>query len=287
MGNAGLVALVGLAAPLVSVDSTGSSLQDRLPTDDDLERFEPFILNGAGNVSAIVMDTAGAVKFETDPNERHTLASVAKVYILAAFLDTVSSEGRMPTDYENTLLEDMIEWSDNDAATELWALAGGREGLRAFLARERVNRPIMPDDESWGDLRASARDVAALLLNLYKGRLLDEEYTQLALGYMADVADDQAWGVGLARHDDEEVYLKNGWYPEEDGWIVNSAGIVAAGACEHIVVLLADSQPSLEEGKRFVNAAIGMLLEHLQRLAAIDACRPSVVNSAFSEGATP
>jgi hypothetical protein len=260
-----------------------------VPEADGIDILKPFVLGSQANVSAVLTDMSGKVIFESRPGERHTLASIAKVYILVAFLDRLSQEDRLPSEEENLLLEDMIAWSDNDSATQLWALAGGHDGLQQFMADRRLPRIEIPENNEWGDMRASAREVGLFLRRLYQGRLLDEEYTELALGYMSDVADDQAWGVGLARRegrvDPAEVYLKNGWYPEEegDGWIVNTAGIVAGGPCEHVVVFLTDSQPSLEDGMLFVNTATSLMLAHLQRLAAVDACRPSVIYSALRE----
>jgi hypothetical protein len=258
------------------------------PEAEGIGILEPFILGSQANVSAVLTDMSGKVMFESHPGERHTLASVAKVYILVAFLDVLSKEDRLPSDEEHLLLEDMIRWSDNDSATQLWLLAGGRDGLQEFFADRRLPRIDLPENNEWGDTRASAREVGLFLRRLYQGRLLDEEYTDLALGYMEDVVDEQAWGVGLARREDipdaAEVYVKNGWYPDEDGgWIVNSAGIVAGGPCEHVVVFLTDSQPSLEDGKLFVNTATSLMIHHLQRLAAVDACRPSVIYSALLE----
>jgi hypothetical protein len=181
----------------------------------------------------------------------------------------------------------MIEASDNVAATELWERAGAGDGLRTYLARKGMLYPDVPTDGSWGDMLASGRDVASFLLYLYQGSLLGERATQTALDLLAGVIDSQAWGVGVARDEPRvgqtHVYFKNGWYPQPQGWIVNSAGIVTGGACEHIIVILTDGHESLDNGKRLVTSVSTLLLQHFGELAAVDACRPSVNRSAVTD----
>lgn len=213
------------------------------------------------------MDMSGDLVFQLKASERHALASVGKVYILVAFLDLVSREGRDLTQEERLLLKQMIEQSDNDAATTLWRRAGGPDGLQEFLTRTRLGQVERAEDDSWGSMRASAVDLSVLLVRLYQGRLLDEKRTAIALDHLANIIDSQAWGVGLAREESRletpRVYLKNGWYPEEDGWIVNSAGIIAGESGEYVLVLLTDAQPTFEAGRQLIGAAVLLLRERL------------------------
>jgi beta-lactamase class A len=247
----------------------GRGLPGALPVSGDASLWDlgPFLLAQEGRVGAAVVDTRRGVVFRQNAAEPHVLASVAKVYILIAYLDLLGQEQREPTPQELEQMEFMIEWSDNPSASDLWDVIGRSEGLDDFLQRKGLPRVEAPAEEAyWGDMRASALDVANVLARLYNGSILDETNTALALDLLASVIEDQTWGVGTARAAGEELYLKNGWYPEEEGWVVNSVGIATSAQGDYVVALLADSQPSFETGVTMIETAVLyvrlLLLEH-------------------------
>ena len=252
-------ALLLVTAPTADQSSSPPSRRDAGPVPQlgpaSLWQLGP-LLAADGRVGAVVADTRRGVLFRQNAAETHMLASVAKIYILAAYLDTLAAADREPTEDELWLMEAMIEQSDNVSASELWSSFGRYEGLAAFLQSRGLPAPQAPSEEAaWGDMRASALDVSEVLTSLYNGRLLDDERTELALDLLANVIDSQAWGLGTAR-ENAMTYLKNGWYPEEDGWVVNSVGIVDGRFGEYVVVLLTDSQPTFEAGVRIIENAV-------------------------------
>jgi beta-lactamase class A len=263
---------IALAGPvLTGVADEGRGSDSREATEDSgysLGELAPFLLDRSGRESVVVLGTSGVPAFERRAYEPHTLASVAKIYIIVAFLHSVEQKQHRLTQEELSLMGDMIELSDNDAASTLWRRSGGRDTLNLFLAEKGLPDVTVPRDGSWGDIQASARDIALFLLQLYQGRLLSPPNTTRVLRYMKDVIDSQAWGVGAGRNQappGTNVYLKNGWYPTDDGWIVNSAGILDGKSGSHIVVILTDSQPSLEEGRQYVSRALELLQNHFDR----------------------
>jgi beta-lactamase family protein len=310
----GMFAFIGLLVlnhsqlGVVSAQEGPSPLPSPAATEPELSLPE-----GPVRVSAAVTEMSGTPVFVTNPHDKHTLASVAKVYILAAFMDRVGRERREFTEEESTLMAEMVEVSDNSAATELYRRVGGRNGLLTYLAEHRMSSIEVPRDGSWGDIRASGTEVAQFLLNLYKGELLSPEHTKLALGYLSDIIADHSWGVGTAGDSGPErdrempnlgrgngapgqrpgdrdqpgttprpqrqtvpdsdrrdrVYFKNGWYPGDDGWIVNSVGIIDGVPSDYVVVLLTDSQPSFEDGQRYVDDAMRVLQERFDRFGHV------------------
>jgi hypothetical protein len=266
------IGLAFVSGHLAGADSHQPRLEQRQHGGTALANLQPFLLEGSGRVSAVVLGRSGARILQTAPNEPHVLASVAKVYILLAFLDSVSADDRPLEPDEVALMEGMIAESDNDAADELWRRAGGRDGLQTFLSEKAMPPVQVPRDDSWGDIQASANDVAVLLLSLYNGDLLDGGHTRIALRYMSNVIASQSWGLGIARQQGSSgttsVYFKNGWYPADEGWIVNTAGIVDGRFGTQIIVFLTDSQPSLEEGQRFLRGALLLLEDYLSTMMA-------------------
>jgi hypothetical protein len=91
--------------------------------------------------------------------------------------------------------------------------------------------------------------VADLFWRLVYGRLLGPESTEVARELLSDIDPDQSWGVsagaGLA---EEDVLLNNGWYPETEGWRINSAGAVEDTGGGYVMVVLTYRSDTLREG---------------------------------------
>jgi hypothetical protein len=229
------------------------------------------------------------VVFQYRQDERYELASVAKIYILLAYLDRLSHEQRIPTPDEIDQMRTMIEESGNEPATELFDAIGRHDGIAAFLAAHSLPPIDAAEDGSWGSMRASPLDVGHLLLDLYQGRILDLPATSLAFSLLANVIHSQAWGVGAVLDGGavKEVYLKNGWYPGPDGWIVNSVGIAAEPKDSYAIVILSDTQPSFEEGIAQIEDTVGLirgvLFKNPPQLSVTSTPEPVIANATPDE----
>jgi hypothetical protein len=211
-----------------------------------------------GDVGIAVLDSEGDLLLGTGSEQPFVLASVAKVYILAAYLDQVHGEDRRLTDEDVYLLQAMIRYSDNDSASTLWNRIGEEAGLAAFLGAKGIDVVTTTEEGAWGTLNASARQVGELLWQLAYGDMLDPESRQVALSLLADVEEEQAWGISAgAKRSEAKVFLKNGWYPEEEGWRVNSAGLVETAADRYVLVVLVYPASGMEEGVRLIESIAG------------------------------
>jgi beta-lactamase class A len=199
------------------------------------------------------------------PDSPFVLASVAKVYILSAYLDQLAREERKITESDMELAQAMIEFSDNHSASVLWKRIGGAAGLAAFLQSHGME-PLWPagEENEWGTLEASPRQVATLLWELTLGRLLDPESTQIVFALLSHVTEDQRWGVsaGVTARG-SSVYVKNGWYPEEDGWRLNSAGVVKTPATDYVLVVLSDTVESMDSGINVIEQVAGLINDYM------------------------
>jgi hypothetical protein len=210
---------------------------------------------GRTGVAAVLAN--GQVVYEHAANELFPLQSVAKLYMLLAFLDKLEAEDREPTTSERDDLTWMISASDNDSAWEIGRQLGGIAALEAFLAGHGLKPIVAPEDGSWGSIRDTPANVARLLARLHGGRLLGNEMTALAKELLGSVIESQLWGVtaGIAGQG-THVFLKNGWYPEESGWCVNSAGIIDPPTRpDYSLVVLSCEQPTFEDGLRITESA--------------------------------
>jgi hypothetical protein len=211
--------------------------------------LEAALAENEGNGGMALLDEQGNLALDVGGSKPFVLASVGKIYVLVAYLDTLTREGLGPAEADMELLQAMIRWSDNDSATSLWKRIGSDQGLADFLARKGLPSVRAREAGSWGTLNASAEQVAGLIWRLEEGRLLEPASTQMALSLLSDITDDQAWGISAGVQEPGSLaVLKNGWYPEDDGWRVNSAGAVHTAEHDYVLVILTDSQPSFEDG---------------------------------------
>lgn len=216
-------------------------------------------ITGAVNkadLGVVLRDAQGNVRLDVGSDRPFVLASVAKVYIMAAFLDTLWKRGVQPSEEDRALLDDMIRYSDNEAASALWKRIGREKGLHAFLASKGL-RPLnlLEGQDSWGTMYATAGEVSEMLWRLAGGGLLDPASTSVALDLLSNVWEEQRWGVSAGvKQRGDVVMLKNGWYPEDDGWRVNSAGVVEKGDNFYVLVIMAYPTDGFEEGVSLVES---------------------------------
>ncbi|MEK7248310.1 MAG: serine hydrolase, partial [Chloroflexota bacterium] len=157
------------------------------------------------------------------------IASVVKVPIMLTVMDRAIDEGRPLTADESALLAAMIVESDNEATTALWNTIGGAPAVQGFLETSGV-RGAFIDAQDWGDSKMSAESAARLLGKLLNGEILDAPNRTLAMQLMSHVDPVQDWGAVVAGEFEGETGVKNGWYPEYDGWVLASAGYVVPDA---------------------------------------------------------
>ncbi len=198
-------------------------------------------------------DAQGRTLVAVDDSQPFVLASVGKLYLLVAYLAQVDSlEERLGED-DLDLLDPMIRYSDNRSATNVWEEIGELQGLNRFLLTHGFQPLTIAEEGAWGTLEASAGEVAALLQRLVAGRLLTPESTQLAMKLLSRIDEDQAWGVSSGVPEaGSTVYLKNGWYPEEDGWRINSAGAVQTPRGAYFIAVFAYPTPTMDAGVEIV-----------------------------------
>ena len=200
-------------------------------------------------VSVTVLDPEGDYVLSIEPERRFELASVAKVYILAAYLDKLEQEGTHVAETDLALMSPMIRASDNAAASTLWHRIGREEGLSRFLASKGLPSITTTEEGAWGTLNATSGEVGEFLWMLADGRILGPDNTALALNLLSRVNYDQSWGISAGLPPDGGTRaLKNGWYPENEGWRINSAGVVQRPEGDYVLVIFAFPVATMERG---------------------------------------
>jgi beta-lactamase class A len=212
------------------------------------------------NLSVAMQDAEGRTLVAVDDSEPFVLASVAKLYLMVAYLSQVDALGQRLGEDDLDLLDPMIRYSDNRTATSVWKRIGELQGLNRFLASHGLEPLTIAEEGAWGTLEASPSEVAALLQRLASGGLLAPESTQLAMKLLSRIDEDQAWGVSAGVPEEgTTVYLKNGWYPERDGWRINTAGAVETPRGTYFIAVFAYPTPTMDAGVEMVERVASQL----------------------------
>jgi beta-lactamase class A len=180
-------------------------------------------------------------------------ASIVKVDIL----ETLFAQRRGGLSAaDRALAQQMIEDSDNDAATALWEAVGGASGIHAYnqtvgltstTPSSCVQCPGFPWP-GWGLTTTTPADQIALLLQLVRPRAsagtADRDY---ALGLMENVTPSQRWGVSGGVPAQVTIALKNGWLPLNatgTDWQINSIGWVSGQGRDYLIAVMSTGNPA-------------------------------------------
>jgi beta-lactamase class A len=255
-GDAGYYGSSGgqqLAQPVVAMAATPTGHGYWL-VEGQKEGSSPFTpalvaaLNGrAGLASAAVLNIHTGQLFQYRPGSVGITASIVKVQILGTLLLEAQRAGRGLTPAEQALAVPMIEQSDNNAASALYAAVGGPAAVSAFdrLAGLVSTAPAA----AWGLTTTTAADQVTLVDHLaVPNPVLSNASRAYELKLMEHVTPSQAWGVSAGVAVGVTVALKNGWLPFLNAWTVNSIGWVNGDGRDYAIAVLTNNEPSEQYG---------------------------------------
>ncbi|MGI8578726.1 MAG: serine hydrolase [Nocardioidaceae bacterium] len=234
-----------------------------------LTTSRPPVVNLAAAVRAYVATRGGTVSFAMRDSttgrtvvvgqHRVIAASAIKLSILEALLDRAQADQRELTEDEKSLAAEMIENSNNDAATALWSELGAEQGMVRFWAKLRMTHTLPGPPYYWGLTTTTASDQLKVLGALAgKDPDLAPAEQQEADELLDQVEADQRWGVSGGVPASVTVRLKDGWLPRPHGWVVNSIGHVRGQGHDYLIAVLTSGSRTEAHGIDTI--------EHLSRL---------------------
>jgi hypothetical protein len=217
-----------------------------------------YVAGREGTVTAAAYDiTTGQTWTFGGPTPQDE-ASIVKVAIIEALL--AGSHGQQLSSSEQTLAQNMIEMSDNDAATSLWNLVGASSGVRSFDSLVGLTKttpstcvecPGFPWP-GWGLSTTTPADQLTLLrLLVQPNAVLSSQARAYALNLMENVTASEVWGVSGGVPSGVTLALKNGWLPlnsTDTDWQINSIGWVSGDGRNYLVAVLTTGDPSEQYG---------------------------------------
>lgn len=222
-------------------------------------------LNSLGsNVGVVIQDTTRQSTYAYNGNQQFLTASSIKVPIMLTLFSQLEAQGREPNSNEMYLLTTMIENSNNDSASALFAEINGATGISNFMQQIGISG-LTPNDSAWGYSRITPQTMVNLLTRLHNGTILTATDRATALSLMQQVESDQRWGAGDTAPGGSTVAMKNGWVPGPDNlWTVNSSGIVTTGGETYIVSVYSQEQSSFTDGRAIVQQVCADVAAALQ-----------------------
>jgi hypothetical protein len=207
-----------------------------------------------------VVDHRTGLSYTFNGDEAFATASVVKVDILAALLLRAQDAGRGLTATEQDLADIMIRYSDNDAASTLWWMIGGADGLAAADERLGLTGTVPGPDGWWGMSTTTVSDRVRLLDVIADPDGPLASFRDYVLDLMSRVAADQAWGASAGADPEETVALKNGWVDDATGtWIINTTGRITGPDTDLTIVVLSDRQPGYAAGVAAVERIVALV----------------------------
>jgi hypothetical protein len=240
-----LAALLGTAGP--------ASAQDRWRPD---VRAAATYANGrAGTVAFAVRTGNRLVGRGLDRQFRS--ASVIKAMLMVTYLRQRSVRSRALTGGERALLEPMIRWSDNDAATHVRNVVGNPAVSR--LARAAgMTRFVM--NVVWGYSLITPRDQTRFFLRI--DRLIPRRHRTYAMRLLRTIIPGQRWGMARVIPRGWRLYFKGGW-GAGTGAVDHHVGLLVRGSSRVSIAILTVGNPTHAYGKATEEGVARRLLRGL------------------------
>jgi beta-lactamase class A len=218
-----------------------------------------YLSTRTGTVLAAVYDVKTGQTWRLGQGRPQAEASVVKLDVLETLLaERGGSTGLSASD--RALAQQMIEDSDNTAATSLWYEVGGGTQIGSFNAKAGLTQTspsvcvICPGFPwpGWGLTTTTPADQVALLRDLIEpSSPLTSAERDYALSLLENVTSSQRWGVSGGVPTGVTVALKNGWLPLEgtdSDWQINSVGWIAGGGRDYALAVLTTGNPTEQYG---------------------------------------
>jgi beta-lactamase class A len=218
----------------------------------------PLQRHHAGKLAVGVTDLSTGVTAAYHGEQAFHTASIVKASILAELLLQRQHQHAALSPDEQALAADMIDNSDNAAATALWDAIGGTTGLAAADQALRLRHTVPGPSGWWGLTTTTVTDQLRLLSALTSPRSpLTAASRRYQLALMRAVADGQNWGVTAAASPRTRPAVKNGWMPDGPAgqWVINSIGMISHHHQRLLIAVLTSGQPTQQAGIRHAQAA--------------------------------
>lgn len=228
-----------------------------------IARAEHYLAGRTGTNSFAVVDSEGRIS-GVNINQQHITGSLVKAMLLVAYLRRLGREGRHSVDsYSNSFLAPMIEFSDNNAATQCWDIVGNAGLYEVAHAAGMTHFAVDTSASwggSWGAALLTAHDQAKFFFEM--DHLIPAQFVNYANYLLSHITSYETWGIPTAaRPLGYQVFFKAGWRPSPDIYLVNQAARLQKGHERFAVAILTDGDPDMGYGISTIEGTTAALLQ--------------------------
>jgi hypothetical protein len=234
-GQPSPVANVSSATPTTTTPPPTTTTTPPAPTVDFTPAIHAAVAAiGNGEISLAIFDRDGDTMVASyHPDVPYFTESVVKLLIGLDSLDRGGSASQVA---------EMLSRSDDNTATHLWDLDGGRSIVTRMAAKIGLHDTTPPRSPGeWGDTRTTADDLVLIYQYILGAAPAGERAVVLAALHNATNlgADgtDQYFGIPYAVGHSMPWGVKQGWACCEPGWVLNTTGVVGPND-QYIVIAL-------------------------------------------------
>jgi beta-lactamase class A len=255
----------GRASPAKQPKTTSPAPAHRQHRDPLAGEAASYVSTRSGTVLAAVYDIATGQTWRLGQGQPQAEASVVKLDVLETLLAEQGDSRTGLSAADQSLAQQMIEDSDNAAATSLWYDVGAAAGIRSFNAAAGlkhtspspcVDCPGFPWP-GWGLTTTTPTDQISLLRELVEpNALLTSAERSYALSLMENVTPSQRWGITGGVPPRATVALKNGWLPLDStgaDWQINSVGWISGRRADYLMAVFTTGSPTEQYGIDTIN----------------------------------
>jgi len=220
-----------------------------------LEAARHYAATRAGTISFAVRTRHRL--YRSDAYRVYPSASVVKAMLMVAYLNHPSVRGRKLNGGDHALLDPMIRWSDNGAASQVRNFVGN--GALEDLA-DRVEMGRFASAPSWGSSQITAAGQSKLFLRI--DRYVVRRHRDTAMRLLHTVIPAQRWGIGQVNRPGWTLHLKGGW-GDGDGEVDHQVALLRRGGRRVAIAILTAANPSHAYGQQTLEGVARRLLRGL------------------------
>lgn len=225
------------------------------------ERLADYLSARSGRLGLEVVDLERSQSFRHEAAEAECYSTI-KVLVLMTLLRQGQEAETDLTEKERSLARAMITRSDN-GATETLLSRVGRDEVQRVADLVGMDRTEI-DDGWWGFWRTVPGDLNRMVGALVSGdEVLDGGRRATARFLMAEVVEQQRWGVFAPEAGGVHVAGKNGWGPLAGRYHANSTGWVSGEGRSYLISVLSSSTAGFRYARRTVSDVVDLCHETL------------------------
>jgi beta-lactamase class A len=217
----------------------------------------PLASEDDGQVAVTVDDLTTGTKAAYSGTQEFVTASIVKADILSTLLYQAQQSGQPLSSQDQALATTMIENSDNDAASDLYAEVGGPAAIDQANQLFGLTDTTAGTAGEWGLTSTTTDDQIQLLRLMFtQPSVLTDQSQAYIQALMSQVESDQQWGVPAAADDGSQFMVKNGWLPDPTTglWEINSIGQVVHDRQHMLIAVLSEGNDTEDSGISLVES---------------------------------